>query len=149
VTMAAVRLIRNIIRKATDSFAARYDEKLPAIRGNSQRIEQVVVNLILNACQALPERTRGIILKTYQDAHRRMVVLELTDEGTGIAPELLPYITDPFYTTKREHGGTGLGLSVSTIIVKEHGGLLSFKSTPGKGTTVTLSLPVAENEGTS
>ncbi|MEI7818426.1 MAG: HAMP domain-containing sensor histidine kinase, partial [Desulfuromonadales bacterium] len=69
-------------------------------------------------------------------------VLSVTDEGLGIAPEHIPHLTDPFFTTKRESGGTGLGLSVSATIVKEHNGTLEFTSTPGNGTTVTLTLPV-------
>jgi len=147
VAMTAIRLVRNIIRKATDSFVARYGEGLPRVRGNAQRIEQVIVNLILNACQALPDRTKGVTLTTSWDADRRMVVLEVADEGIGIAAEQMQYITDPFYTTKREQGGTGLGLSVSMIIIKEHGGLINFASSQGKGTTVTLSLPALTDGG--
>ena len=66
----------------------------------------------------------------------------MRDEGCGIAPEHLDRLTDPFFTTKRESGGTGLGLSVSTGIVKEHGGQLLFSSPPGQGTTVTLLVPI-------
>ena len=73
-----------------------------------------------------------------------MVLVIVRDEGSGILPEHLSRLTDPFFTTKRDSGGTGLGLSVSTGIVKEHGGNLEFASTPGSGTTVTLSLPVAD-----
>ena len=69
------------------------------------------------------------------------MLLKLTDEGLGIAPEHIPHLTDPFFTTRRENGGTGLGLSVSATIVKEHNGSLEFESTPGAGTTVTLTFP--------
>ena len=69
--------------------------------------------------------------------------------GVGIAPEHLSRLTDPFFTTKRESGGTGLGLSVSDGIVKEHGGQLTFDSSPGAGTTVTLALPAAREEQTT
>jgi polar amino acid transport system substrate-binding protein len=75
-------------------------------------------------------------------------VLRLSDEGTGIAPEHIPHLTDPFFTTKRETGGTGLGLSVSASIVKEHGGTLEFESDPVSGTTVTLTLPCARRKNT-
>jgi polar amino acid transport system substrate-binding protein len=68
------------------------------------------------------------------------------DNGTGIAPEHLNRLTDPFFTTRREVGGTGLGLSLSSRMVKEHGGALEFVSTVGEGTTVTLSLPISEKE---
>jgi len=142
VSKAAIRLMENNIRKFTDAFVVRYAEDLPRIRGNAQRIEQVIVNLLLNACQALPDRNRGITLVTRSNTENRTVELEISDEGIGIAPDQLQYVTDPFYTTKRERGGTGLGLSVSAAIVKEHGGRLVFRSVPGSGTTVTLSLPV-------
>jgi len=142
VVQAAVRLVDSSIRSSTNHFEAHYAPSLPLIMGNAQRIEQVVVNLILNACQALPDTERGIFLTTFYDQSAGAVVLKLVDEGVGIAPEHIPRLTDPFFTTKRENGGTGLGLSVSATIVKEHNGLLEFDSTPDTGTTVTLTFPV-------
>jgi polar amino acid transport system substrate-binding protein len=115
---------------------------LPTIRGNAQRIEQVVINLILNACQAFDDPEKGIALATRYDHDKGLVICTCRDEGEGIAPEHLPRLTDPFFTTKREQGGTGLGLSVSATIVQQHGGTLEFNSSPGQGTTATLSLPV-------
>jgi polar amino acid transport system substrate-binding protein len=143
IVKTAVRLVDSSIRSSTARFETTYDPALPPVRGNSQRIEQVVVNLILNACQALPSVERGISLTTSHDPSAGTVVLTLTDEGSGIAPEHIAHLTDPFFTTKRESGGTGLGLSVSASIVKEHNGSLTFESTPGTGTTVVLVLPVA------
>ena len=70
----------------------------------------------------------------------------MRDEGAGIAPEHLPYLTDPFFTTKRDSGGTGLGLSVSAAILKEHGGVLTFQSAPGQGTLACLELPAAKED---
>ena len=142
---AAVRLVEPTIRKATTNFSVGYRTPLPRIRGNRQRIEQVLVNLVLNACQALPDPERGIELVTWHEAFRGAVVLRLRDEGTGIAPEHLSRLTDPFSTTKQNQGGTGLGLSVSAGIVKEHGGTLEFQS-DGSGTTVTLTLPAYQEE---
>jgi PAS domain S-box-containing protein len=141
VVQAAVRLAAEAIRKATDRFRTDYGEGLPKLRGNAQRIEQVVVNLLLNACQALPGRDRGVGLATWHDPESGRVVLEVRDEGVGIAEADLPRLTDPFFTTRRELGGTGLGLSVSAGIVQEHGGALRFRSRPGEGTVVTLELP--------
>jgi polar amino acid transport system substrate-binding protein len=143
---AAVRLVEPSIRKATENFSVEYRKSLPMIRGNSQRIEQVLVNLMLNACQALPDTGRSIELTTWHDVFRDSVVLRLRDQGSGIAPEHLSRLTDPFFTTKQNQGGTGLGLSVSAGIVKEHGGTLEFESSPGSGTTVTLTLPVCQEE---
>lgn len=148
VAQAAVRLVEPSIRKATDCFNSRYGEHLPKIRGNAQRIEQVLVNLILNACQALPDTGRCIELATYHDPGRGIVAFRLRDEGIGISPEHLSRLTDPFFTTKRDMGGTGLGLSVSAGIVKEHGGTLEFDSTPGSETTVTMTLPAYKEDKT-
>jgi len=142
VAQAAVRLVEPTIRKATRCFSADYAEHIPAVRCNSQRIEQVLVNLILNACQALPDSSRCIYLTTGHDPYLRTVTFRLRDEGSGISPEHLARLTDPFFTTKREMGGTGLGLSVSAGIVKEHGGTLEFESIPGRETVVTLTLPI-------
>ena len=146
VAQAAVRLVEPTIRKATVHFSAGYGTSLPTFRGNVQRIEQVLVNLILNACQALPDTGRAIELSTWHDPERGLVLFRLRDEGSGISPENLVRLTDPFFTTKRDMGGTGLGLSVSAGIVKEHGGTLEFDSPPGGGSTVTLALPVYEEQ---
>ena len=75
-----------------------------------------------------------------------MNVLEVRDEGVGIASEHLPHVKAPFYSTRGETGGTGLGLSVSARIVEEHHGSLDFTSTQGQGTLVTLALPVVDGE---
>ncbi len=116
---------------------------MPPILGNAQRIEQVLINLILNACQALTSQDQGIFVSTRFDSVLQRVIVVVRDQGCGIAPEHLSHLTDPFFTTKRETGGTGLGLSVSATIVQQHGGTLDFYSIPGEGTTVTLALPVA------
>ena len=137
----ALRLVRKSVEKATSNFSVTLETGLPAVTANPQRIEQVVINLILNACQALEHRNATIALKSGYDSSEGMVFLEISDEGIGIPEENMVHITDPFFTTKRSTGGTGLGLSVSAGIVRSHNGTLTFVSTPGKGTTVTLSLP--------
>jgi polar amino acid transport system substrate-binding protein len=106
----------------------------------------VVINLIVNACQALPDQSRAISLSTWFDEKLRHSVIEVRDEGEGIEPNMLPHITEPFFTTRRNEGGTGLGLSVSARIVREHGGRLEFISEPGRETTVRLALPAVEEE---
>jgi polar amino acid transport system substrate-binding protein len=148
VAQVAVRLVEPSIRKATTRFSAAYGTHLPQFCGNAQRIEQVLVNLILNACQALTDPDGAIELATYCDISRSTVTFRLRDEGGGITPENLARLTDPFFTTKRDSGGTGLGLAVSAGIVKEHGGVLSFDSTPGRETVVTLTLPAYIKERT-
>ncbi|MBJ6749404.1 transporter substrate-binding domain-containing protein [Geomonas anaerohicana] len=143
---AALRLLTNLVEKSTEHFSVSLGAGIPRLNGSAQRIEQVVVNLLVNACQALPSPERGIELVTWFDAETRQVIMEVRDQGTGIAPEHLPRLTDPFFTTKRDSGGTGLGLSVSSGIVKEHGGELSFSSAPGAGTTARLTFTVPEKE---
>lgn len=141
IAQTAIRLVDNTIRKSTQRFETSFAEDLPLIRGNALRIEQVIINLLLNACQAIDQDSQGIFLATRGQSGTRDVLLEVRDEGSGITSEDLSQLTDPFFTTKREQGGTGLGLSVSIGIVKEHGGTLEFTSKPGQGTTVTLRLP--------
>ncbi|HJV35184.1 transporter substrate-binding domain-containing protein [Geomonas sp.] len=144
---ASVRLVENSIKKATQHFQIDCAKELPNCRGNAQRIEQVVVNLILNACQALPSHEKGIFVATSLDEESGELRLSVRDEGVGIPKEHLSHLTDPFFTTKRDAGGTGLGLSVSAGIVKDHGGRLEFDSLPGSGTTVTMVLPGPGSSG--
>jgi signal transduction histidine kinase len=139
----AIRLVNNQIHRSTDRFSCSLAEHLPRVQGNSQRIEQVLVNLILNACEAISDKGRGLFVSTRFEARLDLCAVIVQDEGGGIPEKILPYLTDPFFTTKRESGGTGLGLSVSARIVREHGGDLRFESAPGEGTTVTLALPAA------
>jgi len=148
VVQTGVRLVEAATRKATHDFSTDYAGNLPPIMGNAQRIEQVIVNLIMNSCQALPDPGRTIALSTSFDPQAKVVVLSIKDQGAGVHPEDLPHLTDPFFTTKRESGGTGLGLSISSTIIKDHGGELCFDSAPGQGTTVTLTFPALPEAGT-
>ena len=148
VTKAAVRLVSNLIKKATDHFEAEYDPDIPGFKGNTQRIEQVIVNLLINACQALPDKERSIRISTAYNQEPGIAVIRITDQGAGMPPEVLQRIRTPFFTTKRESGGTGLGLAISEKIMEDHGGTMTFDSNPSEGTTVTLRLPEnASSEG--
>ncbi|MGB5998394.1 MAG: ATP-binding protein, partial [Marinomonas sp.] len=118
-------------------------KSLPKILGNKQKIEQVVINLIVNACQALSSQKEGIKVISYYNEERAMVCLEVQDQGRGIEPDNLSKLNDPFFTTKRDQGGMGLGLSVSSGIVQEHGGTLEYESVLGLGTRAILSLPIS------
>ncbi|MGB0732824.1 MAG: transporter substrate-binding domain-containing protein [Pontibacterium sp.] len=142
VVQAAIRLVENSIRKSTDNFTVRYHDATPLVYGDAQRIEQVVVNLLLNACQSLSDASCSISVQVSHDEKEDQVLISLIDEGVGIKDEDISRLTDPFFTTKREQGGTGLGLSVSASIVQSHGGSLEFRSTQDKGTCVILALPV-------
>ena len=107
-----------------------------------QQLEQVLINLITNSCQALENKEKHIIVSTSYDKDSNRVIISVRDEGEGISPENLDHIMEPFFSTKRESGGTGLGLSVSYSLIKNHGGKLDFISVHGKGTTAIIALPV-------
>ncbi len=140
VVRSALTLTRNRIQKATLDLAVDLSDGLPTVQGSSQRIEQVIVNLILNACDALESTSQGIRIATAL-TDNGWITITVADEGAGIPSELLDRIRDPFFTTKRDSGGTGLGLSISTGIVEDHGGTLELTSEEGHGTAATISLP--------
>ena len=112
------------------------------IKGNFQKLEQVIINLVINSCQALPDSQKGIVISSSYDKNNDNIIIKVRDEGVGFSQGDKKYILDPFYTTKRAKGGTGLGLSISYGILKEHQGSLEFESEPGEGTTVIVKLPV-------
>ncbi|NLH80531.1 MAG: transporter substrate-binding domain-containing protein [Phyllobacteriaceae bacterium] len=145
-TRTALRLLEHTIRKATDHLEVDLAAETPKISGSPQKIEQVLINLIVNACQALQRRDRGLFISTRWEADTDEIVFVIRDEGCGIPEENLPLLRDPFFTTKRESGGTGLGLSISDTIVKAHGGSMTIDSALGVGTTVTLRLPVEKRK---
>jgi signal transduction histidine kinase len=115
-------------------------EEVPPVRGAAGQLQQVLLNLVINACQAV-EGDEGIGIAVRHEADR--VVVEVRDEGCGIPPEQLERIFDPFFTTKPVGEGTGLGLSISYQIVQSHYGELSVTSTPGRGSCFRVALPVA------
>ena len=139
---SAVTLVWNRIKSASDYFTAVYAEDLPLLHGNVQRIEQTVINLLTNACESLTDRNQAIRMETSHDPRTQTVAIRIVDEGCGMTPEVLARIRDPFFTTRRDAGGTGLGVSIIARIIAEHGGTLSYESQPGQGTTVTVTLPV-------
>ncbi len=142
VVSSALTIVSNIVSKATSSFSLELEPSLPPVRGNSQQIEQVIINLLTNACQALRSRLDPVSISTGISSDGMSVAITVRDGGLGIPPENIARITDPFYTTKRDVGGTGLGLSISSRIVQNHGGEMVFSSIPGKGTAAIVRLPV-------
>lgn len=137
----AIGLISSLIKKATNNYQVVYSENLPTIQGNSQRLGQVVINLVVNACQSLTDNTQSLRITTGYIEESEEIFLEVRDAGAGMTPEVLARIKDPFFTTKRDSSGTGLGLSISDTIIRNHGGWLDFSSEPQKGTTATILLP--------
>jgi signal transduction histidine kinase len=146
VVQKAVGLTTNLIKKSTQNFELDCNPILPRFIGNAQRIEQVVINLIVNACQSLAGPDRSVSVSTDFDFPKKQIVLTVADEGEGIDEKAMKQIFDPFFTTRREQGGTGLGLAISHRIVRDHGGTLHFSSTPGAGTTVHVIFPLTQSD---
>ncbi len=144
VLQAAVMILHNQIQKFTDVCTLEVPDGLPYVAGNSQQLEQVFINVLLNALQALPERTRGVHISAGFDADSGMLWITVRDEGRGISERDLGRLTEPFFTTRTDAGGTGLGLSISRSIIERHGGSLSFESVSGVGTTVTIRVPATQ-----
>jgi len=142
VVKAALTLFSNLIKKSTSRLIVELAEDLPPVRAHFQRLEQVTVNLILNACQALTAPEQAIRVSTDFEAASGFVRLVVADEGRGMTDEQMERIKDPFFTTKHDQGGVGLGVSISDSIVVEYGGSLDYSSRPGRGTVATVSLPV-------
>jgi PAS domain S-box-containing protein len=124
----------------------KFTRGLPAVMADPHQLEQVFLNLLLNAEQAMLEAKNGgrITLNTGVNRDGRLVYAEVIDDGPGIAADALPHVFEPFFTTKTVGTGTGLGLSVSYGIVEEHGGHLAVESRPGR-TVFRLELPVAQS----
>jgi len=141
--IADVRMIiDHQIQAGTDRFQVSCPDSLPVVRGSHQQIEQVLINLLTNALQALPDRNHGVRIDISHDAATDEVLLLVIDDGAGMMPDVLAKLTEPFFTTRAAEGGTGLGLSICKSIVRDHGGTLSFVSEFGRGTTATVRLPV-------
>jgi signal transduction histidine kinase len=128
-------------------LAREFHEK-PVVKVDKPKIQQVLINLISNAVDALPEKGKVRIatgVRWMEDTansnqRRRFAVIEVADNGPGIPAAVRNRLFDPFFTTKKE--GTGLGLSISQKIVRDHGGSITVSSIEGKGTTFQVNLPV-------
>ncbi len=118
---------------------------LSRIFGNPIRLNQVLINLLVNAAQAM-EGSGKLVIQAHHRSGGGIVEICITDNGPGIPNKLLTQIFDPFFSTKADRGGTGLGLSVSYAIVREHKGSIRVKSEPGQGTTFTLRFPALKQE---
>jgi two-component system NtrC family sensor kinase len=137
-----VELVQTHLQRTQVEVKTDLAPDLPPIAAHSDQIRQVLLNLMLNACDAMP--AGGTLQVTTQFlAQPSRVVVQIADTGVGIPADHLPRLFEPFYTTKPQ--GTGLGLTISAHIITHHGGQLTVNSTVGAGTTFTITLPVTPN----
>ncbi len=141
---SSIYIIDSLIKKATDNFILNLGQGLPQISCRPQQLEQVFINLITNACHALTNKTQKLEIIT--TCNKDKIIIKVIDEGCGIPQKELQNIMDPFFTTKRETGGTGLGLYISYNILESHNGTINYESIPGKGTCVTITLPLTPGD---
>ena len=146
------RIVRNVIGFLEDHVLLRsisietyLDPALPMVAGDENKLEQVFVNLIINAVQSM-DGAGTLTLRTEFALDTGRVRIECSDTGYGIDEEHIGRIFEPFFTTKKKGKGTGLGLSICHGIVERHGGAITVESHKGHGSTFTIFLPVAETE---
>ena len=131
-------LVSHPLKTSQIQVVKQLDPALPPVRGSANKLQQVFLNLFLNARDAMPA---GGMLEVRTATHNGSVEIEVVDTGNGISREHIHKIFDPFFTTKPGGRGTGLGLSVSYGIIKEHAGKIDVRSTPGRGTSFHVEFP--------
>jgi signal transduction histidine kinase/HD-like signal output (HDOD) protein/CheY-like chemotaxis protein len=137
-----VALVQGGMKAQHITIQTHYDEALPTIKGDPNQLEQVFLNLFINAQHAMEKSGGTLTITTGTREEGKKVVVTVADQGVGISKENLPKIFDPFFTTKEAGKGTGLGLSTSYGIVNNHYGSIQVQSQEGVGTRVTVELPV-------
>lgn len=156
-----LRLLRSTL-PASINLQITIDKGVGPIRAEPAQLHQIITNLCTNACQAMADHGGILSIKVSETtpsddffadhpnlARSRYIKLVFQDTGTGIAPEIIGYIFDPYFTTKNYGDGTGLGLSVTYGIIQEMNGDITIESEPGKGSIVTILLPVASRQESS
>jgi len=133
-------LVEPMLRASNISLNAQLSPSVPPLFGNSGKLQQVFMNLIMNARDAMP---RGGDLTLATECENSTIHVEVSDSGVGIPPDHLSKIFDPFFTTKSKSRGTGLGLAVTYGIIREHSGKIEVESALGRGTTFRLEFPTA------
>jgi signal transduction histidine kinase len=144
----ALTIIRAHGRQGEISITPTLASGLPSITGNQYQLEQVVVNLLLNAMQSMPNSKGAVTVRTGYSADANEVCIIVTDQGEGIPPDVRKHLFEAFHSTKIDKGGSGLGLYISNFIVSEHKGSLTIDSEQGVGTAATVHLPVTADDST-
>ncbi|HAE22111.1 MAG TPA: hypothetical protein DCG47_07285 [Spirochaetaceae bacterium] len=141
----AARLLKHDIALASDAVSFELADDLPPVLADRLKLTQVMVNVLENALQALPDRSRAVLVRSRldssNDATGSWLKVLVRDEGVGMDERTLASAFDPFFSTKRERGGTGLGLAVAVGIVRDLGGNMEIHSSPGAGTELLIRLP--------
>ena len=146
----AIAIVNHEIKKRCNHFYMESGQEIPPAIGNAQQVEQVMVNLIMNSLQSLPDVNCAVRINTVLDEDGEHIVITVVDEGEGMSSEVMEHLTDPFFTTRSDSGGTGLGLSITSSILQRNRGTISFNSAPGKGTTAKVKLrifPGSDSQG--
>jgi len=141
---STLQLMRHALREVRVEVRVEFEGDLPVLTGDARAINQVFLNLLKNAAEALEGRGGIVTVSAVVDG--AWVVVRVRDDGPGVAPELHTKLFEPFYSTKEAGRGTGLGLSISRRIVNDHGGSIEVESAPGRGTTFCIRLPVGDRE---
>lgn len=142
----AIRLAQTSLEKSGIKLSLELGENLPLMKGNLQSVEQIVLNLTINALQAIDHDQGEVKIVTGLQKKDGWVFMSISDNGRGISPSIHNKLFDPFVTDKQAKGGTGLGLSITHNLVKDHNGEITFKSQAGKGTTFSVSFPTILKE---
>jgi len=136
----AQKLTKTMLRKSGTELLTDLAPNLPKINANLQSIEQILMNMIINAGEAIEHVDGQVTVKTALDAEDR-ILISVADNGKGIAPDMFDSLFDPFVTNKQEAGGTGLGLSVTYSLVQAHNGRIRFRNLPAGGAEFAVSFP--------
>ena len=142
VVTGALTIVRSHGMYSGMTLLSDAEDNLPLVTGSQHQLEQVLINLLMNAIQATHHNKGKVVVHSCFDRANSQVCVSVSDEGEGISPENLNQLVEPFFSTRIDNGGSGLGLFVSNYIITAHKGKLDFASTPGAGTTVTVRIPV-------
>jgi signal transduction histidine kinase/ActR/RegA family two-component response regulator len=142
----AARLAAATIKSSKTVMEMNLASDLPLLHANLQNLEQIVLNLIINALESIRHDHGKVCITTRFVANDQSIIIEVSDNGRGVNPKVAEKIFDPFVTDRQTAGGTGLGLSVTYNLVKAHNGDISFKTKPGQGTTFVIALPTGPKQ---
>ncbi len=137
-------LVHHSISLSNVNFTLELKASEDLISCSPNQIKQIFVAILVNSSEAVPDD--GEIKLSTRNTNDHSIVVDISDNGSGIVPEDIPHIFEPFYTTKRHGDGVGLGLAIVHGIVKSHQGSIDVSSIPGKGTTMSIKIPLIREE---